>query len=307
MNIAGLKPALLLLAAVSFLAAAEPVPIHLWPHRAPGEDGSIGPEKDTTKPTDHAVGGRPVIRLGDVSDPTITVYRAPHAAAERPAVLVFPGGGYNILAMDLEGTEICEWLNAQGITAVLLKYRVPRRKGLAPYEAPLQDAQRAISLVRSRASEWNISADHIGVLGFSAGGNLAVLASTRFAQRAYANVDAADTVSCRPDFAVLIYPAYLTNPEPGTTLASEVTVSQQTPPTFIVQTEDDPVHVENSLTYYLGLKNAHVPAEMHLFSQGRHGYGMRRTGAPVNRWPGELKAWLGCDMKLIPAACAVKQ
>jgi acetyl esterase/lipase len=208
--------------------------------------------------------------------------------------------------MDLEGTEVCNWLNSQGITAVLLKYRVPRRKGLPPYEAPLQDAQRAVSIVRSRAGEWNIAPAHIGVLGFSAGGNLAALASTRFAERAYAGIDAADNVSCRPDFAVLIYPAYLTKPEPSNTIAPEVTISQQTPPTFIVQTEDDPVHVENSLAYYLALKNAHVPAEMHLFSRGGHGYGMRNTGAPVNRWPDELKAWLTCDLKLLSSTCAGK-
>ena len=204
---------LVLILAVSLASAAEPIPIHLWPHGAPGEAGSLGPEKNTTKPSDRPVAGRPVIRLGDVSDPTITVYRAAKPADSHPGVILFPGGAYNILAMDLEGTEVCHWLNSQGITAVLLKYRVPRRKGLPPYEAPLQDAQRAVSTVRSRAGEWKIATDRIGVLGFSAGGNLAALTSTRFTQRAYANVDAVDNVSCRPDFAVLIYPAYLTKPE----------------------------------------------------------------------------------------------
>src|SRR6185312_2082048 len=289
--------------AASLSVAAEPVAIHLWPHGAPGDDGSIGPEQNTTKPSDKPVGGRPIIKLGDVSDPTITVYQAAKPADTHPAVVVFPGGAYQILAMDLEGTEVCHWLNAQGITAVLLKYRVPRRKGLPPYEAPLQDAQRAISIVRSRAGEWKIATDRIGVLGFSAGGNLAALTSTRFNQRAYANVDAADRVSCRPDFAVLIYPAYLTKPEGSSTIAPELTISHEIPPTFIVQTEDDPVHVENSLAYYLALKNAHVPAEMHLFSSGGHGYGMRATGAPVNRWPGELEAWLACDRKLLAPVC----
>jgi acetyl esterase/lipase len=295
---------LVLILAASLASGAAPIPIHLWPHGAPGEAGTLGPEKNTTKPSDRPVAGRPVIRLGDVSDPTITVYRAAKPADSHPAVIVFPGGAYQILAMDIEGTEICRWLNSQGITAVLLKYRVPRRKRLPPYEAPLQDAQRAVSIVRSRAGEWKIAPDRIGVLGFSAGGNLAALTSTRFTQRAYANVDAVDSVSCRPDVAVLIYPAYLTKPEGSNTIAPELTVSRETPPTFIVQTEDDPVHVENSLAYYLALKNAHVPAEMHLFSSGGHGYGMRATGAPVNRWPAELKAWLTCDVKLLSSTCA---
>jgi acetyl esterase/lipase len=294
----------LLVFTVSCALAAGPAPIRLWPHGAPGDSGGIGPEKDTTKSTDKMVGGRKVIRLGGVSEPTITVYPAPKPADSHAAVIVFPGGGYNILAMDLEGTEVCNWLNAHGITGVLLKYRVPRRKNRPPYEAPLQDAQRALSIVRSRAAEWNISPNHIGVLGFSAGGNLAAYASTRFAQRAYPAVDAADNVSCRPDFAVLIYPAYLAKQDGTNGVVPELTISRETPPTFIVQTEDDPVHVENSLTYYLALKNAQVPAEMHLFSKGGHGYGMRETGAPVNRWPEELKAWLGCDAKVLPAACS---
>jgi acetyl esterase/lipase len=295
-------PLVLIVAAV-LSSAAEPTPIHLWPHGAPGEAASLGPEKDTTKPSDKPVAGRPVIRLGDVSDPTITVYRASKPADTHSVVIVFPGGGYQILAMNIEGTEICQWLNVHGITAVLLKYRVPRRKGLPPYEAPLQDAQRAVSIVRSHAGEWKIAPERIGVMGFSAGGNLAALTSTRFNQRAYANVDAADNASSRPDFAVLIYPAYLTKPEGSSTIAPELTISHEVPPTFIVQTEDDPVHVENSLAYYLALKNAHVPAEMHLFSSGGHGYGMRATGAPVNRWPDELKAWLACDVKLLPSTC----
>lgn len=293
----------LLILAVPCAVAAGLTPIHLWPHGAPGEIGGIGPEKDTTKPTDNVVGGRKVIRLGGVSDPTITFYPAAKPAPSRAAVIVFPGGGYNILAMDLEGTEVCQWLNAHGITGVLLKYRVPRRKDRPPYEAPLQDAQRAVRVVRSRAAEWHIAPDHIGVLGFSAGGNLAAYASTRFAQRAYPAVDAADNVSCRPDFAVLIYPAYLAKQDGSDGIVPELTISRETPPTFIVQTEDDPVHVENSLAYYQALKNAHVPAEMHLFSKGGHGYGMRPTGAPVNRWPEELKAWLGCDVKVLSGTC----
>lgn len=294
--------AVLSLTALAAMAAPSD-PIRIWPNGAPGEKETVGPEKDTTKPTDNLVAGKPVIRLGGVSDPTITVYPAAKPAASRAAVIVFPGGGYNILAMDLEGTEVCQWLNERGITGVLLKYRVPRRKGQPPYEAPLQDAQRAISLVRSRAAEWNIAPDRIGVLGFSAGANLAAVASTRFNARAYEPLDAVDRQSARPDFAVLIYPAYLAKQDGTNGVVPELTISRETPPTFIVQTEDDPVHVENSLAYYQALKNAKVPAEMHLFSKGGHGYGMRSTGAPVNRWPEELEAWLGCDVKVLPPQC----
>ena len=190
-------------------------------------------------------------------------------------MLVFPGGGYNILALDLEGTEICEWLNTLGVTAVLVKYRVPARAGQPRYAAPLQDAQRAIGMVRQRAGELGLDVKRIGVLGFSAGGHLAAAASTNFGSRTYDAVDAADTVSCRPDFTVLIYPAYLTVKEQGDKVAPELKVTGDTPPTFLVQTEDDGVRVETSLFYYAALRNAKVPAEMHLYPTGGHGYGLR--------------------------------
>ncbi|MDQ2774441.1 MAG: alpha/beta hydrolase [Acidobacteriota bacterium] len=271
------------------MSAAEPLTIHLWPNGAPGSVGASGLEK--TSPGG-PVGGAPIIKLANVSDPTLTVYRVSTAAASHAAVLVFPGGGYSILAYDLEGTEVCEWLNRQGITAVLVKYRVPQPKGVPPYRAPLQDAQRALGIVRQHAKEWNIDPHRIGVLGFSAGGHLAAALSTNFETRTYPAMDASDSISCRPDFAVLIYPAYLTKPEGSDKLAPELTVSPRTPPTFLVQAEDDPVHVQNSLFYYLALTNNHVPSEMHLFSSGGHGYGLRQTGAPVNRWPQDLSIWL---------------
>ncbi len=273
----------------AFVCAAEPLTIHLWPNGAPDNLSAPGPEKASPG---NPVGGAPIIKLENVSDPTLTVYPASPSAASHTAVLVFPGGGYSILAYDLEGTEICEWLNRQGVTAVLVKYRVPQPKGVPRYRAPLQDAQRALGIVRQHAKEWNIDPHRIGVLGFSAGGHLAAALSTNFETRSYPAIDASDSVSCRPDFAVLIYPAYLTSPEGSDKLAPELAVSPQTPPTFLVQAEDDPVHVQNSLFYYLALTNNHVPSEMHLFSSGGHGYGMRQTGAPVNRWPEELKIWL---------------
>ena len=264
----------------------------LWPSAAPGEKGDIGEEHDTTDAKGGMVDGKRVSRIGNVSRPTLTVCRPPHDKDTGAAVVVCPGGGYNILALDLEGAEVCDWLNSVGVTGILLKYRVPARKGQERYQAPLQDAQRALSLARAHASEWNLDPKRLGIMGFSAGGHLSAVASTRFNQRAYEPVDDADQLSCRPDFAMLIYPAYLAIKEHLDTLAPELTVTSNTPPTLLIQTEDDGVHVENSLVYYLALKNAHVPAEMHLFSQGGHGYGLRPSGKPVTTWPRLAEGWL---------------
>jgi acetyl esterase/lipase len=206
-------------------------------------------------------------------------------------VVVCPGGGYEILAMDLEGTEVCQWLNSVGITAVLLKYRVPSQNGSERHTAPLQDVQRALGVIRYRAAEWQINPRHIGIMGFSAGGHLAAAASTRFGQRDYEAVDESDGVSCRPDFAMLIYPAYLIR-QKGPELQPELTVTSNTPPTFLVQTEDDPLPVENSLFYYLALKNGNVPAELHLFTEGGHGYGLRRSNQAVMSWPKRAEEWM---------------
>jgi acetyl esterase/lipase len=282
----------LLLAVMISGVAATLGPIPLWPTGAPGENGGIGAEKDITTPKDGVVAGKPVIRLGNVSNPTITIHRPVAAKDTGAAVIVFPGGGYRILALDLEGTEICDWLNSIGVTAVLLKYRVPVRKDLPRYLPPLQDAQRAMGMVRERAAEWGIDHARIGVIGFSAGGHLAAALSNNFENRAYQPSDGADGMNARPDFAVLIYPAYLTVKEDGDKIAPELRVSTKTPPTFLVQTEDDGVRVESSLFYYLALKNANVPAEMHLFSAGGHGYGLRRTDKVVTGWPSRAEEWL---------------
>jgi acetyl esterase/lipase len=269
--------------------ASEPIP--LWPKGAPGEKGDIGAEHDTSKPGDGLIAGKPVVRLGNVSTPTLTLYRPPPEKDTGTAVVVCPGGGYNILAMDLEGTEVCQWLNSAGVTGALLKYRVPVRKGLERYSAPLQDAQRALGLLRSHAGEWHLDPRRIGIMGFSAGGHLSAAASTRFDQRAYEPLDEADQASCRPDFVMIIYPGYLVR-QGGTEVSPELTVTSNTPPTFLVQTEDDPVHVENSIFYYLALKKAKVPAEMHLFAQGGHGYGLRGSDKAVVSWPRQAEQWM---------------
>lgn len=268
------------------------VPVQLWPGTAPGEKGNFGEEKDNTKPTDNIVAGKKVIRLGNVTVPTLTVYPAPKNNNTGQAVVVCPGGGYSILALDLEGTEVCEWLNTIGITAILLKYRVPVREGLPRYQPPLQDAQRAMGLVRSNAASLGISRNKIGIMGFSAGAHLSAAISTNYDKRTYENIDAADTTSCRPDFVMLIYPGYLTVKQEGDKVAPELPVTKITPPTFIVQTGDDGVRVENSLFYYLALKNAGVPAEMHLYSTGGHGYGLRKSNLSVTTWPLRADEWM---------------
>ena len=287
---------LLLVTLAAQQPAWQPAPGHLsipvWPHEAPGAPANAPPEMDTTTAKDNLVAGKPLVRLGHVSTPTLTVY-APAGNNTGAAVVVFPGGGYNILAIDLEGTEVCGWLNSNGVTCVLLKYRVP---GSGPYpksSAALQDAQRALGLVRLHAAEWHIDPHRIGVLGFSAGGHLAAAVSTNFETRIYPAVDAADQLSCRPDFTLLVYPAYLVAPEPPLALRPDIRVTARTPPALLVQAEDDKAApVENSIAYYLALKQAKIPAEMHLYAEGGHGYGLRRTKLPVTGWPGEAERWL---------------
>jgi acetyl esterase/lipase len=272
--------------------AAGQAPVRLWPGTAAGETADIGEERDTTKATDNLVGGRKLIRLGNVSVPTLTVYRPAKEKDTGAAVLVFPGGGYNILALDLEGSEVCEWLSSIGVTGVLVKYRVPARAGQPRWAAPLQDAQRAVGMVRQRAKDLGIDPKRIGVLGFSAGGHLAAAVSTNFERRTYEPIDEADALSCRPDFTLLIYPAYLTVEKEGDKVSPELAVTHETPATFLVQTEDDGVRVETSLFYYAALRKARVPAEMHLYPVGGHGYGLRRTDKPVTTWPSLAEAWL---------------
>ncbi len=265
---------------------AQDKPIQLFPKGAPGEQTKL---IEKALPEGGKVGGASVLRLSGVSDPTITIYPASDEVATGAAIVVCPGGGYEILAYDLEGDEICQWLNEIGVTAVLLKYRVPRRTGLEKHTAPLQDVQRAISLVRSKAEELNLDPQRIGVMGFSAGAHLAAMASTSYDKRTYPEVDAADKVSCKPDFCLLVYPAYLDGP--NFTIAPELKVTAQTPPTMLVQTEDDKSYINSSLFYYYALKEAGVPATMHLYSKGGHGYGLRDTGNAVNEWPYRAEEW----------------
>ncbi len=284
----------------------QPSPGHtqvaIWPGTAPDAQPVAGPET-SAREKDELVAGKPWVYVERVSRPTMTVY-SPKGKNTGAAVAVFPGGGYQILAIDLEGTEVCDWLTAKGITCVLLKYRVPNT---GPHwekqcdcqvnpKAPmaLEDAQRTLGLVRFHAAEWHIDPHKIGVLGFSAGGHLVTDISTHFDKRLYAAIDAADKESCRPDFAVALYPGHLWISSKDFELNPEVPVTRQTPPTFLLQAENDPVDsVNNSLVYYIALKKAGVPVEMHLYAQGGHAFGLRRTKFPITRWPELVETWLG--------------
>ncbi|MBB6252843.1 alpha/beta hydrolase [Nitrospirillum iridis] len=271
----------------------------LWPGAAPDARPLPGPETVRTKPD----GSMTVVE--NVSQPTMTVYPAkgPNTGA---AVVVFPGGGFQILAIDLEGTEVCDWLTSKGVTCVVLKYRVPsipyvwqcdcRPHNLDLSVPSLQDAQRGMRLVRAHAAEWRIDPHKIGVLGFSAGGFLVAEISTHFNDRLYAPVDAADQESARPDFAVAIYPGHLSVAKGGIALNPVIKshITRQTPPTFLLQNGDDHVdRVEDSLSYYMGLKQAGVPVELHAYAQGGHAFGLRPSTLPVSQWPRLVEAWLG--------------
>ncbi len=275
--------------------------MQIWPGAAPDPVAYNGPEYSVSvSDKKELVAGKPWISEERVSVPTMTVY-APATTNTGAAVLVFPGGGYQILAMDLEGTEACDWLTSRGITCVLLKYRVPGVSkdpltgGYPHAPQALDDAQRTISLTRLHAAEWGIDPKKIGVMGFSAGGHLVAATSVHFAKRIYGRVDAIDDVSCRPDFAIAIYPGHLMVAKNSFTLQKDIKdhLSRQTPPTFLLQNEDDEVDgVEQALAYYAGLKQTGVPVEMHLYAQGGHAFGLRRTDLPVTAWPDLVDKWL---------------
>lgn len=266
----------------------------LFPQGAPGETQSYI-EKDYDK--GFKVAGRSIITKIDVGCPEIIIYPTNEKKNQNSAIIVCPGGGYKRLSYDLEGTEVCSWLNSIGITAVLLKYRVPRREGCPMYEAPLQDAQRALSYVRSHADQLHIHPHRIGIMGFSAGAHLSVMTSTSFNERAYIPFDKVDSVSCRPDFCLLIYPAFLSGQK--FQLAPEIKVTPEIPPTMIIQTEDDKYFSNSSLFYYYALKEAKVPAWLHMYNKGDHGYGLRKRGYQVDEWPLRVADWFR-ELQLIP-------
>ncbi|HEY1612890.1 MAG TPA: alpha/beta hydrolase [Rhizomicrobium sp.] len=302
--------------------AAGHTQMPLWPGAVP--DAKPLPEPEKAGQTKGLVAGRPWTWLSEVTRPTLTLYPARGVADAKPAdakladarptdarptdarkagpaVVVLPGGGFEVLAIDLEGTEICDWLTSKGIACILLKYRVPsepyrshchcRPDDLVTPRRSLEDLQRGMGLVRLHAREWHIDPHRIGVMGFSAGGYLAAEISTKYRERLYAPVDAADKESARPDFAVLVYPGHLATDQD--TLNPNVPVTRETPPTLLVQAENDTVDgVHQTLVYYTALAKAGVPVEMHLYAEGGHAFGLRRTAAQITGWPRLVEAWL---------------
>lgn len=267
-------------------AGVDKKTLFLWPDQAPGEVlGEIGEEKGVTS------GG--ILRISNVSKPSLTIFPANPKQANGTGILVCPGGGYNILAYEHEGVAICEWLNSIGVTGFLLKYRVPRRENRPKHEAPLQDAQRAIGMIRKNAKKWRVDPDRLGILGFSAGGNLSVMTLTSHASRTYPKVDSADELSCRPSFGILIYPAYLVDRKKRDKLFPEIKINKETPPCFFAHTGDDHVPAEGSVHMYLELEKAGVRgSELHVYPFGGHGYGMRSSEHPVVTWPARAQQWI---------------
>lgn len=274
-------------------AAAAPTTVKLWPGTPPGDESvTLAPEADLTKDTDTLIAGRRIIKLGNVATPLLEVHQPPKDKANGSAVIVCPGGGHSILAWDLEGTEVATWLNSLGVTAIVLKYRVPTRTPAGNrWQAALQDAQRALSVTRARGKDWGIDSDRIGILGFSAGGEAAGLASLMYQERTYPQVDAADQVSCRPDFTLLIYAGGFYDAETQR-LRPHVVVPTDAPPFFMAHAWNDRVPVQNPLVLGTALKAEQIPVAMHLYPTGGHGYGLRPTDEPVTTWPARAAEWL---------------
>jgi acetyl esterase/lipase len=305
----------------------RPAPGHpqlaIWPGVIPDAAPVLGPETVELSKPNELIGGKRTTGVSNVTVPTMTIY-SPTGKNTGAAVVVFPGGGYQMLAIDLEGTEVCDWLVPRGVTCILLKYRVPGNPALYPKSGPypespmaLEDAQRTMALLRLNAAQYHIDPHKIGVLGFSAGGHLVAAISNHYDKRIYRRIDAADDQSCRPDFAIAIYPGHLAYgsavydarlsknksfmPPPNHAphaiadllLRPDLHITKNTPPTFLLQNEDDHVdNVNDALSYYVALRNAGVPTEMHLYPQGGHAFGLRRTRLPVTAWPQLVDTWL---------------
>jgi acetyl esterase/lipase len=283
---------LLAMGAVTRVAAAEPLTVVLWPDKTPGDVGIKGEEKSRIHPSP-IVG--PTKLITNVTKPTLTIFRPTKETNTGTAMIICPGGGYWDLYWELEGEEVAAWLNSIGVTGIILKYRVPRRPGEPrgePPPGPLFDAQRAVSLVRSRAAEWSIDPRRIGMVGFSAGGHLALATATSFEQRTYARIDAVDDVSSRPDFAVLCYSGFLKAKEKDE-LWPGLRIPATTPPVLLTHTSDDNISSsENSAFMYLALKRAGIPAELHIYATGDHDFGVRQNGKLPASWTQLCVNWL---------------
>ena len=278
----------LLMVSAGVVLAAEPTSvIHVWSGKAPDEPKDLGAEViQPPKPGEEP----PTTRVTNISSPTMSVFLPPAEKRNGTSVVICPGGGYRILAWDKEGTEVAAWLNSIGVTAFVLKYRTPTADRQPSWLAPAQDAQRAVSVVRHRASEWNLPEDRIGLLGFSAGGSTAAQAALKSHDRLYEVTDDADRTSCRPDFVALIYPAYLVDNKGQ--LKPDLIVTKETPPMFLAHAFNDGISCENSVQLFLALKKAAVPADLHIYSAGGHGFGLRPSDQPVSSWPQRCEDWM---------------
>jgi acetyl esterase/lipase len=288
-------------------AADNPQVLEIWPGKAPDETGAIGPERVRMSPTldrKQVEVTESTRMITDVTKPTITVCRPTQDKDTGTAILIFPGGGYWNLYWQLEGEEVAAWLNSLGVTGIILKYRVPRRPDEPPREParrPLQDAQRAVSLVRSKAKELGVNPHRIGVVGFSAGGHLAIATATSFQRRTYESVDDIDNIPCRPDFAILVYPGYL-KPKDKDELAPGLLIPAGTPPVFLAHGGEDIISPpEHSVLMYLALRKAGIPAELHVYATAAHDFGVRPSDHPCSTWTESCAAWLRHQGLLKPA------
>lgn len=272
--------------------AETPTTLNIWPGKPPGETKDLPPEVDLTKDTDKLIAGKRIIKLGNVSIPQIAVYKPEKSKDTGASVIICPGGGHHILAYDLEGTEVAEWLNTLGVTGIVLKYRVPFRNPDKRWSAAVADAQRTVSLVRSKANEWNLDPARIGICGFSAGGETAGLTTLFLDSRQYTPMDDVDKVSCKPDFAILIYPGGF-DTKGQAQIRETIKVSKDTPPMFLIHAFDDPVTANNSLALAVELKKAGIPTELHIYDAGGHGYGLRQVKTlPITTWPKRCEEWM---------------
>jgi acetyl esterase/lipase len=275
-------------ALVEQLVAQEPQSLKIWNDSVPGL--ADGEKQEIVVEQDERIGQR----VTKVTAPTITIYR-PEKKTSDAVMIVCPGGGYHILALDLEGTEVANWLNDLGMTAIVLQYRVPKGSD-TQFRLPLMDAQRTISLVRQHAKEWELNPEQIGIMGFSAGGHLAANAATNFSQRAYDPIDEADQQSCRPNFFMLVYPAYLAPKETAKGEAMQLfdgfPISAETPPGLMIHAADDNVTCNSSIAMFMALREAKIPAELHIYPDGGHGYGLRPSDHAVSTWPDRAATWL---------------
>ena len=280
------------------VGADAPLVLEIWPGPVPEETGGIGPERSRMSPKlDHkqVEVTEPTRLITDVTKPSLTIYRPAKEKEVGTAILICPGGGYWDLYWQLEGEEVAAWLNSLGVTGIILKYRVPRRpdepQGV-PARRPLQDAQRAVSLVRSKAREWGLDPQRIGIVGFSAGGHLAVATATSFEKRTYESIDDIDKLSCRPDFAIGVYSGYL-KAKDKEEVASYLRIPAGTPPIFLAHGGDDVISgPEQSVLLYLALKRAGVPAELHVYAIAAHDFGVRPSDHPCSTWTDACAHWL---------------